>query len=190
MLLLLQRKYWKRIRNTFHATNNTDCLLETDFTYMRWWALNNICLKLTINDSTFKHNQQELHRFDIVCWYWRPDTTSCFTKTQTKLSTCIRGGSRGHVWGGGGGGPKFAKVTTHRWGSGGMPHRKMFEFWVSKTAFPKFWGNFWVQYQGLLPHFWQCISAFLINILFQMRLDFHLHFILTWFENTSDNTKH
>ena len=23
-----------------------------------------------------------------------------------------------------------------------------------------------------------------------MRLDFHLHFILTWFENTSDNTKH
>ena len=30
---------------------------------------------------------------------------------------------------------------------------------------------------------------FLINILVQMRLNFHLHF-LTWFENTSDNTKH
>ena len=32
MLLRLLREYWKRIRNTFHATNNTNCLLETVFT--------------------------------------------------------------------------------------------------------------------------------------------------------------
>ena len=32
--------------------------------------------------------------------------------------------------------------------------------------------------------------AFLINLLVQMRLDFHLHFMLKKFENTSDNTKH
>ena len=39
-------------------------------------------------------------------------------------------------------------------------------------------------------HIFNNVSPILINISVQMRFDFHLHFILTWFENTSDNTKH
>ena len=42
----------------------------------------------TWKPSTFEHSQQELHRFYIVSWHWRPDR--CFRKAQAKLSTCIK----------------------------------------------------------------------------------------------------
>ena len=46
-------------------------------------------------------------------------------------------------------------------GSRGMTPWKYFEFWVSKTAFPAFWGHFWAKYKGLKWHFLTAYRAIL-----------------------------
>ena len=47
-----------------------------------------------------------------------------------------------------------------------------------------------LHFEGTFEQNIRSLITFLLYILVQMRLDFHLHFILTWFENTSDNMKH
>ena len=41
--------------------------------------------------------------------------------------------------------------------------RKCFGIGVSETAFPAFWGHFWVKYKGLKSHCYKCISDHILK---------------------------
>ena len=69
----------KKILEFSHATNNTNCLLKTVFTYMWRWALNNILENLQRSNTTNKNYT------DLISFVGTDDRTRVSEKTQAKL---------------------------------------------------------------------------------------------------------